>query len=214
MYYCPWCVQYTLTDEEKEKYIPKFPEGLPFRMHIIRRPTERATKSSAIPLALLCPQHINLYSFPEIPSAIDPKSTVILFPSEDAHNADTWDWSTIKDVIAIDSTWLQTKAVLAELPQDIPKIKIEGRSTTFWRYQFASDSALATAEAIHLCYKLAGVPNADDLLFFYNIQKGRVLTNGKGGYEAVERARQERINAHRKSKQRKGVNASPRKLHF
>ncbi|KAF4679705.1 DTW domain-containing protein 1 [Perkinsus olseni] len=97
----------------------------PFDIHLVRHPTEKASKSSVIPLQLICnPDREPGEGAPEVPRAylhsatedfnpeFDLDSTVLLYPGEDSKRIDEVDWSKIKRVAVIDCTWHQTGYML------------------------------------------------------------------------------------------------------
>jgi len=85
---------------------------------------------------------------------------------------DQIDWSSIKNILVVDSTWTQTRAVLDRLgSSQFPKVTLHpSYETKFWRYQDKPPSCLATVEAIYLLLRDAfeSVPGQfDNLLWFY-----------------------------------------------
>jgi len=89
-------------------------------------------------------------------------STVILYPCEDAVSVSEIDWSTVRSVVLIDSTWFQTDQILAQLPLErLRKVKIEGKKTLFWRHhgryetnvRNLTEQHLSTVEAAYFLLK-------------------------------------------------------------
>jgi len=90
----------------------------------------------------------------------------------------------IEAIVAIDSTWWQSKRMIKEFPKTSKYIMLNNYKTTFWRYQDEDNTYLATVESIYYFYKeyisemkrrglkSTKVENLeeskmDDLLFFY-----------------------------------------------
>ena len=154
--------------------IPKV--ALPVTLHIVRHSGEKKSKSSVIPLKMVSPEHVSLYSFHRSATASLPNvssdDTVILYPSDDSLEVDQIDWSPIKNILVVDSTWTQTREVLGILQSDkYRKVRLSNLyETKFWRYQNKPASCLATVEAIYLVLRDAfeSFPGQfDDLLWFY-----------------------------------------------
>ncbi|KAF4654097.1 DTW domain-containing protein 1 [Perkinsus chesapeaki] len=112
----------------------------PFDIHLVRHPTEKASKSSVIPLQLICnPDRDEGKDTSEIPRAylhsatedfnpnFDPESTVLLYPGEDSQSIDEVEWSKIKRVAVIDCTWHQTGYMLKEEWDAVEEKPYDGR---------------------------------------------------------------------------------------
>ena len=157
-----------------ETKIPKV--SLPLTVHIVRHAGESKSKSSVIPLKLVANDDVKLYTLKttsdsELPD-LHPDNTVILYPSDDSVEVDQVDWSPVKNLLVVDSTWTQTRAVLANLQSDkFTKVRLSSNyETSFWRYQSKPASCLATVEAIYLLFRDAFATYTgqfDDLLWFY-----------------------------------------------
>jgi len=153
--------------------------SLPFTLHIIRHPREKASKSSAVPARIVAPKHVQLHDFPHIPP-LQKDRTVILFPSPDAISMKDVNWEKTDAVVLIDCTWYQTQEMLhhADL-QGMPHVRIDSRKSCFWRYQNKCECHLATVE----CAYFAALEHFeatkrqsetyggqyDDLLFYFQL---------------------------------------------
>ena len=104
---------------------------------------------------MVAADHVKLYSYHpvsggELPE-VNPEDTVILYPSDDAVQVDQiHNWSGVRNVLVVDSTWTQTRAVLDRIGSSkFRTVKLNpDYQTTFWRYQDKPASCLATVEAI------------------------------------------------------------------
>ncbi|KAJ3432461.1 dtw domain-containing protein [Anaeramoeba flamelloides] len=179
-FYCPHC--FTIVNE-----INKIPQlTLPLKTYIVHHPKEKVSKSTAIHAKVLAPESVEIIEFPlgldalvensENDQAFDLNSTLLLFPSEESKPISEVDWGKIKNVVFIDSTWLQTRRILRDPRiKNLPKIQINAHKTRFWRHQKVSDYCLATIEAIYFFFKefVAHKNNGkyegqvDNLLFFF-----------------------------------------------
>jgi hypothetical protein len=129
---------------------------------------EKPQKSSAVPLAVLspCVRLIHESSVPSFdvastvcpayfsdsksPLGISHFAQVLLFPSPDAVDAHSMDWSGVSNVVVIDCPWQRTNSLLS-LPQvsSLRRVIIPQQRTTFWRYHNKTDACLSTCEAVY-----------------------------------------------------------------
>uniref|UniRef100_A0A0G4IG95 tRNA-uridine aminocarboxypropyltransferase 1 n=1 Tax=Chromera velia CCMP2878 TaxID=1169474 RepID=A0A0G4IG95_9ALVE len=124
---------------------------LPLKVLVIRHPKEKPGKSSAIPMRILAPRHVEIHDFPKIPD-VDLSSTVLLFPSEDALEATKIDWRPINTLVVVDCTWNQTFGVMLDPKlQAMRKVKLQGCKTRNWRIirRPNSEFFLSTVEATY-----------------------------------------------------------------
>ncbi len=62
--------------------------------------------------------------------------TYLLFPGEGSVPLESLPLGTVKRLIVIDSTWLQTKAMLRDNRlKSLPRVSIVAEKTKFWRFQ-------------------------------------------------------------------------------
>lgn len=144
--------QYTYRDEPLTSLVGV---PLPLSVDLVHHPQERISKSTGLHSCLLAPSQARLIEFPnEIPE-YDPESTVILFPTEDAHDMwdPTLDFSKITKAVVIEATWQKAGSVIAH-PNlaNLKKVRLRERVSTFWRHQELGSQFLSTLEAIYyLC---------------------------------------------------------------
>eukprot|EP00397_Hematodinium_sp_SG-2012_P048168 GEMP01055075.1.p1 GENE.GEMP01055075.1~~GEMP01055075.1.p1 ORF type:complete len:282 (+),score=35.32 GEMP01055075.1:177-1022(+) len=156
---------------------------LPIQLDIIKHNTEKASKSSAIPLKVLSPD-VSIYSFPKMPDW-STENTVLLFPSDDAVPPSLVDWKKVRTAVVVDCTWFQCQSILAHPSvAKLPKVKIASRETSFWRHhgryganrKGITAEHLSTAEAAYfliteVCEASAPYEGqCDDLLFLFSHQ--------------------------------------------
>lgn len=146
-------------------YIPRL--KLPIKIDIIKHAKEIDGKSTATHAAVLAPEDVRIYTYPEFPE-INNNETILIFPSKNAvtveslfekvvQQGDTICKERMKNVfpikraIFIDSTWHQTKAIYKDRRlQDLQCVVLRSRISQFWRHQKKSPRwYLATIEAIH-----------------------------------------------------------------
>lgn len=126
---------------------------LPVNFTVLKHPGEKIGKSSIIASKILSPDNVDIHNKLE-PPEFDYENTILLFPKDDATpitSFDKSDLSKIKNVVLIDSTWLQVNKFLNN-----PKISslkpcvINTEKTIFWRYQRGqTDKNLSTIEAMY-----------------------------------------------------------------
>ncbi|CAG7818472.1 unnamed protein product [Allacma fusca] len=156
---------------------------LPIHIDIVKHPQEIDGKSTATHGPILAPNSISMCTYPDLP---DSSRSILVFPSDDAEEAEVFMERVKKEnsgtfpydrIIFVDSTWNQTyRIVHDERIADLPKIKLSGIESLFWRYQRGNPTTyLATIEAVyHVCRIYHGVfisepyrGEYDNLLFFF-----------------------------------------------
>ena len=180
--------------------------SLPIQVHIIRHIGESPSKSSIIPLRILAPENVSIYTHAPVSNQSLPKflcsESVLLYPSDDAFEVNDINWGEVKNLIVVDSTWSQTKTVLEAIDPEskIRRVRLSSSYTTrFWRYQTGKpDTCLATVEAIYLLirdafeqrtFEIPPLQSADkfpchsfdDLLWFYVYQHALVKRKSTSG---------------------------------
>ncbi|XP_076280912.1 tRNA-uridine aminocarboxypropyltransferase 1 [Lasioglossum baleicum] len=149
-----------------EKYFPKV--KLPIKIDIVKHAREIDGKSTAIHAAVLAPEDVKIFIYPDFPEIINKEETVLIFPSqtgktieslfeEEVRHGDKIAINTMKNAfpikraIFIDSTWHQTKAIYKDQRfRDLQCVILKSRISQFWRHQKKSPRwYLATIEAIH-----------------------------------------------------------------
>jgi hypothetical protein len=142
-YYCYDCLKVTnpLTQPP--------PLQLPVRVHVVLHPGETRGKSTTLPIATVSPQ-VAIHTYPAVPE-LDPKTTLVLYPSPTAVEIeDITDAPSITDVVFVDSTWHQSKAIAADdRVKRYRHVKFSGIVSLFWRFQDRDPFHLATVEAIY-----------------------------------------------------------------
>lgn len=149
-----------------EQYFPKI--KLPIKIDIIKHAREIDGKSTAIHAAILAPEDVRIFTYPNFPDILDREETVLIFPSQTGVSVDSLfikevkkdnkiitnriqNAFPIKRAIFIDSTWHQTKAIYKDQRlRDLHCVILKSRISQFWRHQKKSPRwYLATIEAIH-----------------------------------------------------------------
>ncbi|XP_078038667.1 tRNA-uridine aminocarboxypropyltransferase 1 [Augochlora pura] len=149
-----------------EMYFPKV--KLPIKIDIIKHAREIDGKSTAIHAAVLAPEDVNIFIYPDFPEIINKKETVLIFPSQTGKTIEslfehevkqgdqiiikrTRNAFPVKRAVFIDSTWHQTKAIYKDQRlRDLQCVILKSRISQFWRHQKKSPRwYLATIEAIH-----------------------------------------------------------------
>lgn len=157
---------------------------LPVRKVIVLKDErELDSKSTAVHAKMLCHDQVDLVSVKFDPRGNDPIPlpsssglSIILFPSEDAVQCDQVDWWEVDQVVVIEGTWSQGKAIERRLPGNVKRVVLPlHRKTAFWRYQQLGEHCLSTIEAIHALMQVIGAATGnhnttDDLLWFYSHQ--------------------------------------------
>ncbi|XP_043504439.1 tRNA-uridine aminocarboxypropyltransferase 1 [Polistes fuscatus] len=150
-----------------EKYFPRL--KLPVKIDIIKHRREIEGKSTAVHAAVLAPEDVKIYIYPDFPEMVKNEETVLIFPSKTAVSIGSLlvkevkqdgksflerigrNEYPIKRAIFIDSTWHQTKSIYKDQRlRDLRCIILKSRMSQFWRHQKKSPRwYLATIEAIH-----------------------------------------------------------------
>ncbi|XP_043269623.1 tRNA-uridine aminocarboxypropyltransferase 1 isoform X2 [Venturia canescens] len=149
-----------------QKYFPRV--KLPIKIDIIKHAREIDGKSTAIHAAILAPDDVRIYTYPEFPEFLKNERIVLIFPSDTATTVEqlctseyrqgieycgkeTQGTLPITRAVFIDSTWHQTKAIYKDQRlRDLPCVILKSRISQFWRHQKKSPRwYLATIEAIH-----------------------------------------------------------------
>ncbi|XP_012274921.1 DTW domain-containing protein 1 [Orussus abietinus] len=149
-----------------QKYIPRV--KLPIKIDIIKHAREIDGKSTAIHAAVLAPEDVRIYTYPDFPKFSEDERIVLIFPSETARSIDSLfpaevvtangishqkinNELPVTKAVFIDSTWHQTKSIYKDPRlRDLKCIILKSRISQFWRHQKKSPRwYLATIEAIH-----------------------------------------------------------------
>lgn len=202
MYFCYSCFMAVDTLCDK---VPRL--KLPVHIDIIKHAGEVDGKSTAAHIAVLAPQDVSVYTYPNIPDYRGRK-VLMLFPGKNAqpleqHWQHACETSTVgtclcevcreqhlafpwESLVFIDSTWRQTKRIyLDERMQGLPCATLEGGRSAFWRPQHGKPSSwLATVEAVHMgvsiLMRLQGCTGCiDDLLFFFKYFYNKIRSRYK-----------------------------------
>ncbi|XP_071565434.1 tRNA-uridine aminocarboxypropyltransferase 1 isoform X1 [Temnothorax nylanderi] len=147
-------------------YFPRV--KLPIKIDIIKHSREIDGKSTAVHAAILAPEDVKIYTYPDFPEILNKEETVLVFPSKDSagnmsvedlfiregRKCDASEERTvfpIKRAIFIDSTWQQTKSIYKDQRlRELRCVILKSRISQFWRHQKKSPRwYLATIEAIH-----------------------------------------------------------------
>ncbi|KAF8795790.1 DTW domain-containing protein 1 [Argiope bruennichi] len=153
-YYCYTC--YVPVKEISDR-LPKI--NLPIKIDIIKHPKEVDGKSTSAHAAVLAPDDVKIYNYPDFPS-YDNEKVLLIFPGKSAVPFQEW-WNKAihsqessdrpKCIIFIDSTWRQSKAMYNDSRlQSLPCVILSEYKSVFWRHQKGKpDTYLATIEAIY-----------------------------------------------------------------
>jgi len=160
---------------------------------VLKHPGEKMGKSSIIASKIIAPENVTIHNSLQI-SEFDYDSTILLFPKEESVPITSMaqeDLSKIKNVVLIDSTWLQVNKFLQN--ENVEKLKtviINTEKTIFWRYQRGvTDKNLSTIEAMYFFMRdYDKVMNSqeydgkyDDLLYFYSYTYALIQNEYKKG---------------------------------
>ena len=152
---------------------------LPIDIAVIRDERENKAKSTATHAALVSPE-VNIFTYPDLPAGVSDdaaraEESVLLFPSDSSVEVEAMDWSKVKRVLLIDSTWITCNQMLRDTRlKRLRHIRIQDEQTTFWRYHHHGETCLSTIECIYHTlrqYKLATdgryEGEYDGILFYY-----------------------------------------------
>ncbi|KAK7196899.1 DTW domain containing protein [Novymonas esmeraldas] len=144
LYYCYDC----LTVVHPESHPP--PLTLPLHVYVVLHPNELRGKSTSLAASTISPD-LHIVEYPAVPEQLEPESTLVLYPSEQSvelHEVEHLD--QYKNVVFIDSTWQQSKAIARdERVNKFKHVRIKSQTSLFWRFQKNDPTYLATVEAIY-----------------------------------------------------------------
>lgn len=148
---------------------------MPIKIDIIKHRNEIDGKSTASHAAILAPEDVKIYTYPNIPDYRAEEKIVLIYPGSDSQSLSTL-FDNIEDEILknlnnenitnkdqsetmfpitkavfIDSTWNQSRGIYKDdRIQKLPCLIIQNRISQFWRHQKGSPRwYLSTIEAIH-----------------------------------------------------------------
>uniref|UniRef100_T1J642 tRNA-uridine aminocarboxypropyltransferase 1 n=1 Tax=Strigamia maritima TaxID=126957 RepID=T1J642_STRMM len=194
-YYCYTCHIPVITIRDK---IPNL--KLPIKIDIIKYPKEIDGKSTASHAAVLAPDDVTIYTFPNIPMFTDKNKVLVAFPGKRAvtleevcktvipvtqNDVDTFvNKFPFERIIVIDSTWNQVRKINNdERLKGIQRVELKSRESLFWRYQRGKpNSYLSTIETVYyflvdLHSMVVQEPYAgqyDNLLFFFSFMYNKI----------------------------------------
>ncbi|KAG5492588.1 hypothetical protein JKF63_01167 [Porcisia hertigi] len=144
LFYCYDC----LTTVHPESHPP--PLALPLSVYVVLHPNELRSKSTTLAASTISPD-LHIVEYPAVPEELELESTLVLYPSEQSvelHEIEHLD--QYKNVIFIDSTWQQSKAIARDgRVKKFKHVRIRSQTSLFWRFQNNDPSYLATVEAIY-----------------------------------------------------------------
>lgn len=144
LFFCYDC----LTVTHPDTHPPSLP--LPLNVYVLFHPGELRSKSTSLAAATISPD-IHVIEYPEVPSALLPDNTLLLYPSEDSVDLMEIDnLEQYKNVVFVESTWQKSKGVANDKRVTAFKhVRIPSQTTLFWRFQNNDPTHLATVEAIY-----------------------------------------------------------------
>lgn len=144
LFYCYDC----LTVTHPESHPP--PLNLPLNVYVLFHPQELRSKSTSLAASTVSPD-IHIIEYPEIPSALTPEDTLLVYPSEESVNIhEIENIENFKNVVFVESTWQKSKGVIQnKRVSGFKHVRIPSKTTLFWRFQNNDPSHLATVEAIY-----------------------------------------------------------------
>ncbi|KAG5466755.1 hypothetical protein LSCM1_00932 [Leishmania martiniquensis] len=144
LYFCYDC----LTTVHPESHPP--PLALPLNVYVVLHPNELRGKSTSLAASTISPD-LHIVEYPTVPEQLEPASTLVLYPSEQSvelHEVEHLD--QYKNVVFIDSTWQQSKAIVRDARvKRFKHVRIKSQTSLFWRFQSNDPTYLATVEAIY-----------------------------------------------------------------
>jgi len=165
---------------------------LPLKLDVVKHRQEVEGKSTAVHAAILAPDSVRMFVYPDIPD-YNPTNTLLVFPGPESVALDQLvqggkgeveEVFPFERVVFIDSTWNQCHAICEdERIKNLPKVIIQSRNTMFWRYQAGKPKEyLATIEAIYyfnvdfhrLVLKKKYKGEYDNLLFFFKFMYEKI----------------------------------------
>ncbi|KAK8733199.1 hypothetical protein OTU49_006523 [Cherax quadricarinatus] len=166
-YFCYTC--YIPVPDIADK-IPKV--KLPCKIDIIKHPKEIDGKSTAVHAAVIAPDDVAIYTYPNLPDYSTQENILLIFPDKDAICIEDL-WSHLDrenkrrpeepqikrsrpqipftKAVFIDCTWNQTRKLYSdERIRGLQCVELTNRETLFWRYQRGKPHTyLATIEAVY-----------------------------------------------------------------
>lgn len=144
LYYCYDC----LTVVHPETHPPSL--KLPIDVYVLLHPGELRSKSTSLAASTISPD-IHIVPYPQVPAELRPEDTLVLYPSpESVELSEVADLACYKNVVFVESTWQQSKAIVRdERVSKFKHVRIKSQSSLFWRFQNNNPSYLATVEAIY-----------------------------------------------------------------
>jgi DTW domain-containing protein YfiP len=144
LYYCYDC----LTVTHPESHPP--PLTLPLNVYVVLHPNELRGKSTSLAASTISPD-MHIIEYPSVPEQLELESTLVLYPSEQSvelHEVEHLE--QYKNVVFIDSTWQQSKAIARDdRVNKFKHVRIKSQISLFWRFQNNDPTYLATVEAIY-----------------------------------------------------------------
>lgn len=171
---------------------------LPFKVDIIKHSKEVDGKSTSAHAAVLAPDDVKIYTYPNFPQ-YDPSKVILIFPGKSALPLQEWWTRTVQTscgqesrcpferVVFIDSTWKQAKQLYNDLTiKSLPCVVLTSHKSLFWRHQRGKPvNHLATVEAIYyFAIELYHLMNPDqlycgeydNLMFFFKFMYYKIRT--------------------------------------
>ncbi|KAK7078621.1 DTW domain-containing protein 1 [Halocaridina rubra] len=145
---------------------------LPCKVDILKHPKEIDGKSTAVHAAVIAPEDVRIFVYPDIPDYSLDDGVLLIFPDKNALSLENL-WPTLERrlsrkpsepeskrnryelpftrAVFIDCTWNQTKKIRNdERVKGLQCVELKERETLFWRYQRGKPNTyLATIEAIY-----------------------------------------------------------------
>jgi len=182
-----FCYNCYIPVPELESLVPRV-NKLPCKVDVIKHQMEGDAKSTAIHAAVIAPENVKIYTYPDFPDYETDGRVALVYPGEEAvamTSLTSKKGAEIEKLVFIDSTWSQAKHIFKDPRlQGLPCVMLRTRNSVFWRYQRGKpDDHLATIEAIY--YALIDLDRCrdeiydghyDDLLFFFQYFHGK-MTN-------------------------------------
>lgn len=169
---------------------------LPIKIDVVKHSREVEGKSTAVHAAVLAPDDVTMYTYPDIPD-YSKESAILVFPGDRSQKleqiinsvADDGDVTEVTlfpytKVVFIDSTWNQCYGMVQDSRlSGLPRVEIMSRNTIFWRYQKGKPKEyLATIEAIYyflvdfhnIVLKSDYLGEYDNLLFLFKFMYNKI----------------------------------------
>jgi ribosome biogenesis protein Tsr3 len=144
---------------------------------IIKDKREVDGKCTGVHAKILAPSQVSIVDS-DCVGLLDLAECVVLFPDSNAVSPSTVDWTRVKNILVIEGTWNQAKAINSVIRASVQRITLPlEKKTVFWRYQQLGEHCLSTIEAIHCLMSLllthdhdGKSESVDDLLWFFSFQ--------------------------------------------